>query len=118
MKYMDKMDYKKYQPKWDCASKCEMMDDDYDDDDDYDCGCMDYKPYKPMKMCSMPNMPYMQTDSCEMPMSKCKTEKTCVKTYKCTYKLYKVCTYKLYKVCPHCGKEYEYYKYRMCPRCR
>ena len=53
-----------------------------------------------------------------MPKMKCKTEKKCVKTFSCTYKLYKICTYKMIKVCPRCGNEYEHDRHPACPRCR
>lgn len=142
--YMNKMEYKKHQPKWDCEPKYEM---DQDMDYDMDCCDMDYNSY-PKKKCyshmmpktdcmqhphmdhmhmdhmhmghmgHMGHMDHMHMDCCEMPMTKCKTEKTCVKTYKCTYKLYKVCSYKLYKVCPRCGHEYDYYRYPTCTKCR
>lgn len=116
---MDKMEYKKYQPKWDCEPKYEM---DCDMDNDMDYCDMDY----PEKKSCMPKMGYMPQhmmghmpmDCCDMSMPKCKTEKTCVKTFKCTYKLYKVCSYKLYKVCSRCGNEYDYYKYPTCNKCR
>lgn len=134
---MDKMEYKKYQPKWDCEPKYEM---DCDMDNDMDCCDMDYSQKKgympkmdycdmdyPEKKSCMPKMGYMPhqhmmghmpMDCCDMSMPKCKTEKTCVKTFKCTYKLYKVCSYKLYKVCPRCGNEYDYYRYPTCNKCR
>lgn len=125
---VDKMEPKKYHPKWDCEPKCDM---DYEMDSEMDCCDMDY----PMKKGYMPKMGYMPhdymghmdhmdhmghmpMDCCDMPMPKCKTEKTCVKTYKCTYKLYKVCSYRLYKVCPRCGHEYDYYRYPTCTKCR
>ncbi|EGO64154.1 hypothetical protein [Acetonema longum] len=58
------------------------------------------------------------TDCCEMPPMKCKTEKECVKVFKCYYKLYRICQYRLYKVCPRCGQEYDYYQQRgVCNRC-
>ena len=117
--YMDKMEYKKYPPKWDCGPKYDM-DCDYDDDmDDDDCDSYPKKKYYPAGMHKTHCMPHqhMPMECCDMPM-KCKTEKTCVKTFKCTYKLYKVCTYKLYKVCPKCGHEYDYYRMPYCPKCR
>lgn len=83
-------EYKKY-PKWDC--KCT--------DYDYDYDCMDYAP---------------KMDECCIPKMKC--EKECVKTFTCTYKLYKICCYKLYKACPRCHYEFDYHKHGgMCPRC-
>lgn len=110
MNCYDKMDYKKkpYAPKWNfCDSKYDMMDDD-DETEMEDCSC----PPKP------PMMPPMSCMPPEMPMMQCKTEKTCVKTFKCTYKLYKICMYRLYKVCPKCGYEYDCHQHHMCPRCR
>lgn len=122
---MDKMEYKKYQPKWDCGPKYDM---DCDMDEEMDYCDMDYDNYPKKKCCTsgMPKMGYMHQhpmhhmpmDCCEMPMMKCKTEKTCVKTFKCTYKLYKVCSYRLYRVCPKCGHEHDYYKQPICNRCR
>ncbi len=77
--------------------------------------------------CQNHEMPYMKEKMCDngysemcsdMSQMKCKTEKECVKTYKCYYKLYKVCQYRMYKVCPCCGHEFDYHRHRgMCPKC-
>jgi len=81
------------------------------DGHDYDC----YEPMKHTMDCDMGD----DMDMCCPPKMPCKMEKKCVKTYKCTYKLYKVCQYRLYKVCPHCGTEFDYYEHRgMCHKCR
>lgn len=50
---------------------------------------------------------------CHLP----KCTKECIKTYKSTFKLYKLCRYRLYKVCPWCGHEFDYYFYHICPCC-
>lgn len=91
-------------PKWDSKYCCD--DKMYDD---CDCSSMHY----------MPKMHKMDYDMCcDMPKMPCKVEKKCVKTFKCTYKLYKTCHYRLYKVCPRCGYEYDYHHHHgMCPRC-
>lgn len=101
-------------PKWSEKYCCE----------DYKyAGCSDYtympKKYKMDYDCEYPKMCKQDWDmGCEMPKMHCKPEKKCVKTYKCTYKLYKICHYRLYKVCPRCGHEYDYHYHRgMCPRC-
>ncbi|MGI6092015.1 MAG: hypothetical protein ACOYD5_03290 [Negativicutes bacterium] len=104
----------------------------YCDDDkmyDSDCSSMHYMhkmPKMDYDMCCKPKM-YKDYDMCEpkmkdhdmscnMPKMKC--EKKCVKTFKCTYKLYKICCYRLQKVCPRCGHEFDYHRHRgMCPRC-
>lgn len=115
-------------PKWEDRYDSKMY-------DDYGCSSMHYMPkmhkmdydmcYEPKMhkmdcdMCYEPKMPKMDYDMCcEMPKSPCKMEKKCVKTFKCTYKLYKICQYRLHKVCPRCGHEYDYHYHRgMCPRC-
>lgn len=116
---MDKMEHKKHPPKWHCKHQCDMEE---DMDDDMECCDIEYQ--HPPKKChshTMPKpgcMPHKHTDCCDMDMPKCKTEKTCVKTFTCTYKLYRVCTYRLFKVCPRCGHEYDYYKHPGCMKCR
>lgn len=77
--------------------------------------------------CQEQEMPYMKekmaegcySEMCEdMSQMKYKTEKECVKTYKCYFKLYKVCQYRMYKICPCCGLEFDYHRHRgMCPKC-
>ena len=86
---------------------------------DYDMCCDMPKTHKmDYECCDMPKMHKMGYDCCDMPKMTCKTEKKCVKTYKCIYKLYKTCHYRLYKVCPRCGHEYDYHHHRgMCPKC-
>ena len=96
-----------YYPKWDY--KCGKYD--YDDCE------YNHKDYG--KCCDKDDMEYPVFDmECCMPKMKCKTEKKCVKTFSCTYKLYKVCSYKLMKSCPRCGHEYEHDRYPACPKCR
>ncbi|MDU2063839.1 MAG: hypothetical protein E6713_03280 [Sporomusaceae bacterium] len=49
----------------------------------------------------------------------CAPKKKCVKTFDCTFKLYRMCYYRLYKVCHACGHEYDFYQHRgTCPRCQ
>jgi hypothetical protein len=94
----------------------------YCDDYKYD-NCCDYnympKKYKMDCDYDYPKMYKQDWDMCcEMPKIPCKSEKKCVKTFKCTYKLYRVCRYRLYKVCPRCGHEYDYQHHRgLCPHC-
>lgn len=106
------MGYQKmYYPKWDY--KCGK----YDCDDDYEYTPKNVKNWD--KDCDKEDMEYPMYDmDCCMPKMKCKTEKKCVKTFSCTYKLYKVCTYKIIKVCPRCGCEYEHGRHPVCPKCR
>ena len=96
--------YKKY-PHWKC-------DDDYDKYGYDKCGYDKYDKYDCM------DDHYDMNMSCCTPKMKCMPTKECVKTYKCTYKLYRVCSYKLYKCCPSCGHEFDYHHHRgACPKC-
>lgn len=49
----------------------------------------------------------------------CSPRKKCIKTFDCTFKLYRLSYCRLYKVCQSCGHEYDFYHHRgMCPHCR
>ena len=91
----------------------------YDDNmyDDCDCSSMHYMHKKPKMDYDMCEPKIKDYDMCcNMPKMKC--EKKCVKTFKCTYKLYKICCYRLHKVCPRCNHEFDYHQHRgMCPHC-
>lgn len=120
------MSYQKmYYPKWDykygkCHDDCDC---DYDYKDYYKCDekyppkyydkCED----KCEDKCDDYDYPAYDMDCC-MPKMKCKTEKKCIKTFTCSYKLYKLCMYKVVKVCPRCNHEYDHGRYPMCPKCR
>lgn len=110
------MSYQKmYYPKWDykhgkCHDDCDC---DYDYKDYYKC---DEKcPPKYYDKCDDYDYPDIE---CCMPKIKCKTEKKCIKTFTCSYKLYKLCMYKVVKVCPRCNHEYDHGRHPMCPKCR
>lgn len=123
------MSYQKmYYPKWDY--KCGKCDDDCDDEYDYKdygnkccdkdyghkCCDKDYS-HKCHDKCDDYDYPAYDMDCC-MPKMKCKTEKKCIKTFTCSYKLYKLCMYKVVKVCPRCNHEYDHGRHPMCPKCR
>ncbi|MPL69010.1 hypothetical protein SDC9_14743 [bioreactor metagenome] len=103
-------------PKWEEQYFDDRMVDDYDGSSMYSMPKMHKMDYT---MCHQPKMHKMDYDMCcERPKMPCKCEKKCVKTFKCTYKLYKTCCYRLHKVCPRCNNEFDYHQHRgMCPRC-
>ena len=48
----------------------------------------------------------------------CKPTKKCLKTFDCTFKLYRLSYCRLYKVCQSCGHEYDFHHHvGVCPRC-
>ena len=77
--------------------------------------CINHEIPHPKEKCHESGYSEMCLDMSKM---KCKTERECVKTYKCYYKLYKICQYRMYKVCPCCGHEFDYHHHRgICPKC-
>ena len=61
--------------------------------------------------------PVCDVDCC-MPKINCKPEKKCIKTFACTYRLYRICFYKVVRVCPRCSHEYDNKRHPVCPKCR
>ena len=48
----------------------------------------------------------------------CKPMKKCLKTFDCTFKLYRISFCRLYKVCQSCSHEYDFHHHGgVCPKC-
>ncbi|VBB09210.1 Hypothetical protein LUCI_4497 [Lucifera butyrica] len=56
---------------------------------------------------------------CYHPHHHCMPECTrrCVGTFTTKHRVYEKCCYEVLKVCHHCGHEFEYHKYPVCPMC-
>ena len=93
------MDQKMYNPKWNYScGKYENDNCEYNHKDTSECLPCDV--------------------DCCMPKINCKPEKKCIKTFNCTYRLYKICFYKVVRVCPRCNHEYDNEWHPVCPKCR